>query len=468
MTTTTTTTMTMTEQERSARMKRGREEAERLAAQQVSGVALTFVENSGIARVKCVPVGRLEQVAGWGVGATPVFDVFVFDDNITTSPEIGGPDGDLRLLPDLDRLTPLAAQPGWAWAPADRYTQDGEVYPACQRSFARRMTAAAADRGLELRMAFEVEFALSRDAGGDFQPAVSGPAYGMTRLIEQSDFGRDLLETLREQSIAVEQFHPEYAPGQFELSMGPQDPVGAADLNVLARQTIRALAHKHDLRVSFAPVAVAGAVGNGGHVHWSVWEGGRNLYAGGDGPYGMTAKGESFAAGVLSSLPALVAIGAPSVASYLRLVPSHWAGVSQSWGRETRENALRLVTGSRGSEPQAANFETKCFDLSANPYLLVGALIATGLAGLDGDGRLPAEFTGDPAARSEAELESLGVKRLPQSLDEALIHLEGSQVLRDALGSALLGAFVAVRRAELATFAGATPEEIVAATRWRH
>jgi glutamine synthetase len=108
---TTTTTTTMTKQERSARMKRGREEAERLAAQQVSGVALTFVENSGIARVKCVPVGRLEQVAGWGVGATPVFDVFVFDDNITTSPEIGGPDGDLRLLPDLDRLTPWPPSP---------------------------------------------------------------------------------------------------------------------------------------------------------------------------------------------------------------------------------------------------------------------------------------------------------------------------------------------------------------------
>jgi glutamine synthetase len=263
-------TMLITGQERSARMKRGREEAERLAAQQVSGVAVTFVENSGIARVKCVPVWRLEQVAGWGVGATPVFDVFMFDDNITTSPEIGGPDGDLRLLPDLDRLTPLAAQPGWAWAPADRHTQDGEVYSACQRSFARRMTAAAADRGLDLRMAFEVEFALSRDAGGDFQPAVSGSAYGMTRLIEQSAFSRDLLEALREQGIDVEQFHPEYAPGQFELSMAPQDPVGAADLNVLARQTIRALAHEHDLRVSFAPVAVAGTVGNGGHVHWSV------------------------------------------------------------------------------------------------------------------------------------------------------------------------------------------------------
>jgi glutamine synthetase len=176
-------TMRITEQERSARMKRGREEAERLAAKRVSGIAVTFVENSGIARVKSVPVARLEQVAGWGVGATPVFDVFAFDDSITTSPEIGSPDGDMRLLPDLDRLTPLAAQPGWAWAPADRYTQDGDVYPACQRSFARRMTAAAAARGVSLRMAFEIEFALSRDAGGGFQPAVSGPAYGMAEEI---------------------------------------------------------------------------------------------------------------------------------------------------------------------------------------------------------------------------------------------------------------------------------------------
>jgi glutamine synthetase len=460
--------MTLTVHERVARMERGRQEAERLAAEQIIGVAVTFVDNSGIARVKCVPVARLEQVAGWGVGATPCFDVFACDDTITTSPEIGGPDDDLRLLPDLDRLTPLAAPPRWAWAPADRYTQDGEVYVACQRSFARRMTAAAADRGLTLRMAFEIEFALGRDADGDFQPAVSGPAYGMTRLIEQSDFSRQVLEALREQGIAVEQFHPEYAPGQFELSMAPQDPVGAADLNVLARETIRALAHEHDLQVSFAPVTAAGAVGSGGHVHWSVWEGGRNLYAGGEGPYGMTAVGESFAAGVLSSLPALVAIGAPSVASYLRLLPSHWAGVYQSWGRETRENALRFITGSRGSEPVAANFETKCFDLSANPYLVVGALIAAGLAGVDGTLRLPAEITGDPAVRPEAELESLGVKRLPESLPEAIAHLEGNKILCDALGSALLGAFVAVRRAELATFEGATPVDIVAATRWRY
>ena len=106
-------------------------------------VALCWVDNAGITRVKTIPLGRLERVAGWGVGMSPVFDVFLVNDAITTSPHIGGPGGDLRLVPDLDRLAVLAGQPGWAWAPVSRYTQEGRVYAGCQRSFARRMAAEA-------------------------------------------------------------------------------------------------------------------------------------------------------------------------------------------------------------------------------------------------------------------------------------------------------------------------------------
>ena len=70
----------------------------------------------------------------------------------------------------------LAGQPGWAWAPVDRYTQDGRVYAACQRSFARRMAAEAARRGLALRMSFEVEWAVGSDDGGRFcRPAAARP-----------------------------------------------------------------------------------------------------------------------------------------------------------------------------------------------------------------------------------------------------------------------------------------------------
>jgi glutamine synthetase len=453
--------------QRAGRVAQAGPATRQLASAGVTAVALCWVDNAGITRVKTIPVGRLERAAGWGVGMSPVFDVFLVNDAITTSKHIGGPGGDLRLIPDLGRLTVLAAQPGWAWAPADRYTQQGRVYAACQRSFARRMTEAARQQGLELRMAIEVEWALGTEDGGQFQPACAGPAYGMTRVIELSDYGREVIEALERQGLTVQQFHPEYAAGQLEVSIAATDPVGAADDSVLVRQTIRAVSARHGLQVSFAPSVAAGTVGNGGHVHLSLCRDGQNLLAGGPGRSGLTAEGEAFTAGILAELPALTAIGAPSVASYLRLVPSHWAGAFQCWGLENREAAVRLVTGSAGEQDERANIEIKCFDLAANPYLLLGSLIAAGLAGLKAGRSLPTDIDGDPADQSAEELERRGIRRLPQSLPEATGYLERATVLREAMGEPLAEAFLAVRRGEAELFASSDDDEIVAQTRWR-
>jgi glutamine synthetase len=445
---------------------RAEEIAGKLRQEGTRGVVLSYVDTAGITRIKTVPVSRLARAARWGVGMSTVFDIFLSNDLMTSTAELGKPDGDLRLVPDLDRLVALAAQPGWAWAPVDRYEQSGAVWAACQRSFARAMVERAAEAGLEFRMGIEVEWALGRGDAEGFVPACSGPAYGMTRLVELSDYARDVLAAMDEQDLQVEQLHPEYADGQFEISVAPTWPVGAADDSVLVRQTIRALAQRHGLRASFAPSVVAGHVGNGGHVHLSAWRDGRNLFAGGPGPHGLTAEGEAVAAGILELLPALVAIGSPSPASYLRLVPSHWAGVFACWGLETRETALRLITGNAGIEDQAANLEVKCFDLAANPYLLVGGLIAAALHGLRERRPLPAEVSGDPARFPADELARRGISRLPASLDEATDALAASAVLRDALGGTLANAVVAVRRAEAERFRDASPEEVAAAFRW--
>ncbi|MGP4090954.1 hypothetical protein ACTWQJ_42075, partial [Streptomyces sp. KR55] len=147
----------------------------------------------------------------------------------------------------------------------------------------------------------------------------------------------DLLAACAAQGVDVDQVHPEYAAGQFEISVGALDPVAAADRRLLVRQTIRAVARRHGLRVSFAPAVSAEGVGNGGHLHLSAWRDGVNLHSGGDRRYGMTADAESFAAGILAHLPGLTSVTAPSPASYLRLRPSQWAGVFTAWGRETRE-----------------------------------------------------------------------------------------------------------------------------------
>ncbi|MFD8701800.1 glutamine synthetase [Kitasatospora sp. NPDC059648] len=450
---------------RAERAARAEEAVDRLRTAAVEAVAVTWVDNAGITRVKAVPLSGLVHAAEWGVGTAPCFDVFLADDAITTSPVIGGPTGDLRLYPDLDRIVRLAAQPGWAWAPGDRHTQAGGPHPGCQRLFARRMEAAAAARGLSLKAGIEVEWVVAL-AGPPNEPPqypTHGPAYGMHRVTDLSDYLRDVLRALGEQGLSVLQIHPEYAPGQFEVSVAPEGPVGAADTSVLVRQTVRAVSARFGLRTSFAPVVEPDTVGNGGHLHLSLWRDGRNLGHGGPGPYGLTAEAEGFLAGVLRALPELLVLGCSSPAGYLRLVPSHWAGAYQCWGLENREAALRLVTGSTGERAAAANAEVKCFDASANPYLAVGAVLAEGLAGLEQRHALPPEFAGDPAAAEPGT-----VPRLPQDPAEAIAAYERSAVLREALGEPLHQAVLAVRRAEAEQYAAVGPEELVAATRWRY
>jgi glutamine synthetase len=456
--------------EREARAQRAAAAAQTLRDQEIAAVALTFVDNAGITRVKTVPVGRLEQAASWGVGISPVFEHFLVDDSIAKE---GGPIGDLRLMPDVDRLTVLSAQPGLAWAPADKYTQDGDPYPGCQRGFARRMAEAAAKSGLTALMGFEIEWVVGEnDDEGGFVPACTGPAYGMGRIAETENYVAELHAVLASQGVEVLQIHPEYTAGQFEVSVAPSDPVGAADTTVLVRETIRSFSHSYGMRASFAPVVFLGGVGNGGHLHFSLRRDGRNLFAGGDGPSRITSEIEPFLATVLADLPALVAIGSPAVTSYLRLVPSRWAGAYQCWGSENREAAMRLVTGSVGEEDRVANVELKCFDQAANPYLLAGAVLASGLAGLaaaaGGGRKLPEQVQFDPGSLAVEDCERLGISRLPQSLDESLGRLEHSETLPTAMGQELFDAFVAVRRAEIERFADRPAEYAVSKTRFRY
>jgi glutamine synthetase len=429
-----------------------------LRSRGIRTVALTWVDHAGITRMVAVPVDGLARAATSGSGlpgAAPT-------DGYTGATLNGDP----RPTPDLGRLTVLAAQPGWAWAPADLLTGEGDPHPCCPRSVAKAACARAAGRGLDLRMAFEVEWFLAtgRDPTAALDPAAPGPAYGMSRVVAVSAYLRDLIDALDAQDVPVDQVHPEGRPGQFELSVAAADPVLAADRTVLVRQTVRAVSHAHGYRVSFAPVVVADGVCNGHHLHVSVRAAGRALFSGGSGPYGLTRAGEGVLAGLLDRLPALAAISAPSVASHLRLVPQRWVGPYQCWGRENREAALRLVTGSAGERDRAANAEVRCCDGAANPYLVVAAVTAIAAASVAQPCRLPPDVTGDPALLPEEQRPP----RLPTSVPAALAALRADDVLPGLLGEPLLDAFCAVRQAEAAQFAGAAPVEIVEATRWRY
>ena len=179
-------------------------------------------------------------------------------------------------------------------------------------------------------------------------------------------------------------------------------------------------------------------------------------------------EAEAFTAGVLEAMPALTAITAPSVASYQRLQPHRWSGPWACWGRENREAALRFVTGMVGSRKQNANLEVKAMDGAANPYLALGAVVAAGIDGLERELALPDEVLDDPASLSATKRKALGIRQLPSSLGEAIVELERSRVIREAMGDVLFEAFLATRNAERDAYEGKDPETVVAAHRWRY
>jgi glutamine synthetase len=217
--------------------------------------------------------------------------------------------------------------------------------------------------------------------------------------------------------------------------------------------------------VSFAPLVTAAGVGNGWHIHSSVWRGETNLLSGEGGP---GPEGASYIAGLLRDLPAIVAVTAPSVPSLSRLRPGYFASAFTFWGVENREAALRYVPDGKLVGEGHANIELKPSDASGNPYLALAAVIAAGLAGIEDGLTLPAPVQQDPGTWTEAERERAGIARLPSTPEEQEQALLASDRIRAVLGKPLLGAFLAVRRSDAAWAADRSLDEVIAAHLWRY
>jgi glutamine synthetase len=433
----------------------------------VRAVALVLVDNAGIARMKCVSIDRLARAAECGVGLSTVWALSLADDSFAHDSALYTPSGDVRLRADLEAAAVLGGAPGWGWAPIDHHEQSGEPWAGCQRCFLRSTVERAAELGLELMAGWELEWTVGTDGPDGFEALHSGPGYGAATFGDTGGFILELFDALQVSGLVAEQVHPEYADGQMELSLAPGDALASCDQSVLARHVIRTVAANQGRRASFSPRVVAGSVGNGAHVHVSVWRDGVNLLAGGSGPEGLQEAGESFLAGVLEHLPALTAIGAPSSVSYARLQPSHWAGAYTCWGNENREATLRLEGAGGPDAGRTANVEWKTVDGAANPYLALGCLVAAGLDGVERGLRLPPPVTRDPADLTDEERRAGRISRLPESLETATAAFAADGVLREALGPFLHDRIVAVRRAEIQAASGLDEHALVATYRWR-
>lgn len=449
--------------------------AKDLAAAGVTGVQIAWADNNGIPRSRIVPVGGLADAAVRGVGVTTLFAVFDSHDAITYGhPGLATPSGDVRLVPVIERLRRLAGQPALAWAPGWQITADGSPWPYCQRAVLERAVAEAAALGYELRAGYELEFTVAPAGSEDAvtTPGHRGPAYSPHALIGLDGFITTLLHDFEANGLGLNQLHAEYGPAQLELSLTATDPMSAADDQLLARQTIHAAAHAHGLRVSFAPIVSPEAVGNGWHLHTSLWRKGKNvLGAGQREAAGMPVpgtEGAGYVAGLLRDLPALTAVTAPSVPSTMRLRPGYFASAYGFWGVENREAPLRYVPATELLGEDHANVELKPSDASANPYLALAAVLTAGLAGVTDDVPLPAPIGEDPGTWSDQRRQEAGVVRLPATPAQQDAALVASPRVSGTLGEDLLGAFRAVRTSDRKWAAEHSPAEIVAAHLWRY
>jgi glutamine synthetase len=422
--------------------------AERLRGQGARLLCGAISDTGGVLRAKAVPAERIETFATAGMGASVCWPVFCVDNGLALTDGLGVV-GDLRLTPDL--ACAVVLDNGFAWAPADVRTQDGEMSPLCWRDVARRQVQVLEEQGVTVRAGYEIEFVLFDSEGRRVGDDIGWPAYGLGPLSSQWTFVDAALERLAEAGIPVDQVHAEYAVGQIEMSLPPSGAVEAADAVVLARTILGRTAREFGLMVSFSPMPFPGGAGNGGHLHVSFARGDQQLLSGGSLRGALTPEGGHMVAGIVAGLPESTAVLAGSVVSGDRLAPNHWSGPFSCWGVENREAAVRLVMDTPGN-PHGASAEIKCIDGAANPYLAVGLVLGLARQGLEDQLPLPDPIDVNPFQLTDAEAEAAGVRRLPGSLRTSLEHVERGKRVAQILGPDLHGAVVAVRRKEQESF----------------
>jgi glutamine synthetase len=412
-------------------------------------VRFLYCDNGGLIRGKSTAVSGLPQRLTDGIGLTVAMMAMNSRDQL--QPVEGmGPVGEIRLVPDLESFTVLPYVPHSASLFCDMLTHDRTPWGACPRSFLKRMRDRAAARGLRFEAAFEAEFSLAeRLSEGGYRPYDDAVCFSSIAMTQAAEIIDDLVAALEAQGLTVEQYYPEAAHGQHEISIRHSEALQAADNQLKLRETIRGVAYQHGLYASLAPKPWPEDVGNGGHIHFSLWDAqGENLFYDPAAPDCLSQCARHFLAGVLAHLPALVALTCPTVNSYRRLQPQTWSSAFAVYGHDNREAALRIASPFWSDVPGSVNLELKAVDATCNPYLALGSLLAAGLDGIERrlDPGEPTEM--DPATLSEEQRRERGIRRLPESLNAALAALEADPLLIEAMGPLLSRAYLAVRRSE--------------------
>jgi glutamine synthetase len=412
---------------------------------------------AGHMRGKAFPAADLESRLRKGMGYTGgniMMSAFgpIYDNPFGTV-------GDLALIPDPSTKVDVDFE---GFAPerfylADIRTPDGKPWSCCPRNFLRRAIGdLQREAGLQIFSAFEQEFVYS-----DARP---GTTYGYDAYRHQGLFGEAFVSAIRRAGVKPDSFLPEYAPRQYEVTVAPTAGIRAADEAVIVREMARAVAFRLGHRVTFTPVVDLDAVGNGTHIHFSLWDAaGQPVMHDPSRPYGLSEVAEPFIAGILHHLPTLAALTAPSIVSYLRLRPNRWAPVWTNLADRDRGASLRVCAVFDMALEDAGrqfNVEFRVSDATASPYMALGAVVHAGV-----DGIRKGMMLGAPPPKSfwdmtDDERRALGLTPLPGSLERALDMLKANQTVCGWLGPEFLDAYLRLKMSEITAVKGQSDEAI--------
>ena len=382
--------------------------------------------------------GFCDVVLGWD-NQDQLYDNVKF-----TGWHTGYPDAPVRVIPESCRPLP--------------FEDDGlfflcEFTPAaetlCPRGILRRVLERARAMGYEADVGFEYEFFVFEETPEsirakhyrDLKPMAPGWfGYSLLRESVGSDFYRRILELGETMDFGIEGLHEETGPGVLEAAIGVDRALNAADKAVLFKTFVKVLAQRHGMMATFMAKWSRDYPGQSGHIHVSLTSrDGRSAFHDPAAPHGISEVQRHFVGGQQRLMPELLAMIAPTINSYTRLIPGFWAPTDATWGIENRTCALRVIPGSAKSQ----RVEYRVAAADANPYVILAAALASGLSGVE------QRVEPEPPVEGNAYDRSFPRRlALPRTLWESAQRLKTSKMARDWFGDAFVEHFAATREWE--------------------
>ncbi|MBA3432310.1 MAG: glutamine synthetase [Actinobacteria bacterium] len=319
----------------------------------------------------------------------------------------------------------------------DIHSPDGRPFWGDPRFVLRRNLEKAAQRGFTFYLHPEMEFYLFKSPD-DPSPIDPGGYFDLTPLDVTQELRRDTVGVLERMGIPVELSHHEVAPSQHEIDLRHADALTMADSVMTYRLIVKQMASERGMYATFMPKPTTDMPGSGMHTHMSLFEGDQNAFHDSSDEYHLSKVAKAFIAGLLWHAREITAITNQWVNSYKRLItgkgyPVMEAPVYVCWGRHNR-SALIRVPMYKPRKDQSTRIEIRSPDPACNPYLAFSVVLAAGLKGIDEGYELPPEATDNIYEITPAERRARGIEQLPGDLYEALVEMEKSELVAEALG----------------------------------